>query len=399
MIPRSGGAAGDGRRRNGGRAIMDGAKRGGWPLGLFGMLALIGAAELAVSRWMDLVAPPLVMDWRATRRAAAREAVGCDVLCFGSSMVKNGVLPAVIEAGSGRRGYNLALPGGPPASAYFLLRRALDHGARPSAVVVDFHHQRLPVDPCAAENVAAWAQLLGPVEAFELTRRQRDPGDFPRLLVACLVPTVRVRLEIRAAVLGALGGRPVSQRDRGAAYARNRRVNRGAVVIPKAPAFQDLSGPSGSAGGEAGWWCHPVNAHFLRRFLDLTGERGVAVFWLMPPLSPGYQARIDGTRGVETYLRLVRRLVGRYPHLTVLDGRHAGLPATDFVDPVHLDKDGAAALSRSLAAVLGRTPGPPAGRWVELPPGRGASPGGGAGVEDVYQSASAVTARAGVARR
>lgn len=368
-------------------------KRVGWPVGLLGMLGLVVAVELVVSREMGQWSSPLLMEWGATRRAAVSEAKGCDLLCFGDSMVKNGVLPATIEAGTGRRGYNLALPGGTAASPYFLLRRALDHGARPSAVLVDFHHQRLLDDPYTGPTIPVWAQLLGPVEAYELASRQADPGYFPRLMVACLVPTVRIRSEVRAAVLAALDGRPVSQRGPGLAYARNRRVNRGAVVNPKNPAFRELPAPAESAAEAAGWWCQGANGHFLRRFLNLARERGIAVYWVMPPLSPSLQTKFDRERRDEVYLRFVRRLVDRDPNVTVVDGRHSGFPPTVFVDPVHLDKDGAASWSRALAAVLAH----PDGRWVELSTNRIGTPG--AGVEDVYQSAAVLSASEGVVRR
>jgi len=68
---------------------------------------------------------------RRTRRVAH------DVLCFGDSQMKFGIAPHVVAARTGRPAYNLAIVGGQPPASYFLLRRALEAGARPSAVLFD----------------------------------------------------------------------------------------------------------------------------------------------------------------------------------------------------------------------------------------------------------------------
>jgi hypothetical protein len=362
------------------------------------MLALVGAGDLFVAGQSARWTAPLVMDWQATRQAAARKATGCDLLCLGSSMVKYGVLPRVIEARTGRRGYNLAVPGSHVPAAYFVLRRSLDHGARPSAVIVDFPRGRLGEDPCDERSHTPWAQLLGPGELFDLARAGGDAALFARHSVAGCLPSVRFRHEIRAAVVAVLGNRFVSREQPGAALARNRRLNRGAIVSPKALPFADIPAPRVTADRPEPWSCHPVNAGYLRRFLELTAARGAAVYWLLPPLSPGHQAAIDHNRAEETFLEALRRLVARYPHVTVVDGRHAGFPLSAFTDPVHLDRTGAAALSESLAALLGpgRSRGPNAS-WVDLPDYAGA--GVGARIEDVVQSAIALGAGKGTVRR
>jgi len=66
----------------------------------------------------------------------------------------------------------------------------------------------------------------------------------------------------------------------------------------------------------------------------------------------------------------VRKIHDRYKTVTVIDGRHAGFEHKVFADSHHLDLEGAAALTDSLARVIGpRLDGTGAGdRWVELPP-------------------------------
>ena len=373
--------------------------RDGWPVpvGLLGMIVLTCAVERFVSKQMTRFTTPLILEWRATRRAAATDAPGCAVLCLGSSMIKNGVSPEVIEDVTGLRGYNLALAGGTPPSAYYMLRRALDRGARPSAVIVDFCHGRLESDPFPDASIHGWAQLLDPLEAIDLARWTGDGSFLGQLLAARALPTVRIRRDLRVAVVAALEGRPVSQQAGAVLFDRNRKLNRGAHVHPKTSSFQDFAVPTVRIDLSASWKCHPVNAAFVERFLDLAQSRGIAVYWLMPPLPPGHQAQYDCTHGEKNYLQLVRRLVERYPRLTVIDGRHADYPTTVFFDVVHLNRAGAAALSESLASVLVRNPGPDVSRWVDLARFRGSSRE--AALEDTVQSAVALQTGRGMFRR
>src|SRR5206468_1759952 len=95
---------------------------------------------------------------------------------------------------------------------YYMLRRALDGGAPPSALVVDFEHTRLAEDPCPASALPAWSQLLSPAEAFDLALQTGDVSFAGRLLVAGLLPTVRIRHDVRAAVAACLEGRSASRR-------------------------------------------------------------------------------------------------------------------------------------------------------------------------------------------
>src|SRR5262249_14130683 len=69
------------------------------------------------------------------------------------------------------------------------------------------------------------------------------------------------------------------------------------------------------------------------------------------------------------YDRFVWSMLAQFPNLSVVDARHAGYDLSVFVDPVHLDRDGAAALSEDLASVLQDALGhaEPVPRWIELP--------------------------------
>src|SRR5690349_12144950 len=92
-------------------------RRGAWPWGLIGMLGLVAAAEASVRRHEDAdFTTNIATSWRFSAHQAARRATKCEVLCFGDSMVKFGLLPRVIESRIGRSAYNLAAYAGPPAA-------------------------------------------------------------------------------------------------------------------------------------------------------------------------------------------------------------------------------------------------------------------------------------------
>ncbi len=117
----------------------------------------------------------------------------------------------------------------------------------------------------------------------------------------------------------------------------------------------------------------------MRGFLDLAAHHELPVFWLLPPLSPTTQALREQQGHDAFYTRLVRKVQARYPNVTVVDARHSGFPHDVFTDPVHLDRDGAALLTRRLAAVLvdrlssrelsaDSPTTTTTARWVHLPP-------------------------------
>ena len=208
-----------------------GRLRGRWPAGLVGMLALVAAVEAGVVRLGREIGTLTSADWRRDRQAAASEAAaGAEVLCFGDSLVKTGVTPAALEARLDRPVYNLAALGSPVPASYFLLRRALDAGARPRAIVLDANEPQLWGSPYR-NFVAAWAELVNPIEALQLARDDGDLGFFS-LYLTNLLPSVRFRLDLRKAVVGGVAGRP---REPSIPWdpvvVRHYRRNRGAILF------------------------------------------------------------------------------------------------------------------------------------------------------------------------
>ncbi len=345
------------------------------PRGLLGMLALVAAVELGVAGHRADFATPWAEDWRFAARAAGRRAPGSDVLCFGDSLVKFGVLPRVIEARAGLKAYNLATSGGTMPSAYFLLRRALGSGARPRAIVADFAALMLKdPDPPTLQNYPELASLK---DCLDLAWTARDPGFFASSGLSKALPSYHWRFEVRSAITAALDGRSLSQRAALPVYRRNWEAESGAQPMPPGRVRHPSEDFLIDGVSPAAWACEPRNEAYLDRFLALAESRGIAVFWLIPPLCPEVHAR-RGRRGSDAaYGRFARGKLDRHRNLVILDARASGYDDTVHIDHIHLDRRGAAVLSGDVASALLDRPGPPgvpAGpRWVDLPPYAGRS--------------------------
>jgi len=364
------------------------------PWGLVGLLALVTAGERALARLEADVLAPWHWDWRHTGRAASARAVtSAGVLCFGDSLVKFGVMPTVLRDATGRPAYNLALTIGQPPSSYFLLRRALRAGARPAAVVFDATPHLLGESPMLPHHRRQWPELLTPGELWELSRDLGSAEFFGSTAAAGLVPSLRARPEVRAAVAGALRGGFTSRRYLAAQFWRNARVNLGANAFPPIPqrgtaeeTFANLYG--------GGFRVDPVNARYLDRFLDLAAAHGIPVFWTLPPFSADLQAVCERRGFDAAHTAFVRDCRRRHPGVTVLDARRSNYGQDLHTEyPVHLNRLGALAFSADLGAALARHLGhdfeTPSG-WVALPPYR---PRPDLDVEDVNESALALERR------
>ena len=153
--------------------MVPGRSGGGrWPAGFLGALALILLLDRAVARLpvRSEHGSRLASSWESANRSASGPDAGAEVLCFGDSLIKLGVVPRVLEARLGLSAYNLAVLGGQPPTADFLLRRVLEAGHRPRALIVNFSPLLLGLDPRV--NVDWWAGLPGQGERLELAWRQ-----------------------------------------------------------------------------------------------------------------------------------------------------------------------------------------------------------------------------------
>ena len=349
-----------------------------WPAGFVGMLALMVAVEAGIVRAGREIGTLTSADWRRDRQAATSEAATtAEILCFGDSQIKTGIAPAALEARLDRSVYNLAAMGSPTPVSYFLFKRALDAGARPRAIVLDAHEAQL-WGGIYRHYVAAWAELVGPVEAFQIARDDGDLGFFG-LYLTHLIPSVRFRLDVRKAVVGAVAEEP---RDPEIPWdpvvVRHYRRNRGALLfhadppegrtrpLPRRP---DPAGRRGALLSDRANGAEPTNLVYLDKMLALARSRGIPVFFVLAPIHPGVLTLRERAGLEAQYEGLIRKIHDRYENVTVVDARHAGFEHGAFVDACHLSCEGATVLSNGLAEVIAARLGDRGGadRWVALP--------------------------------
>jgi hypothetical protein len=359
------------------------------------MIALVILVEGTIWRrrleWSD----PVSLSWRFADRAARGDARGADVLYLGDSLVKHGLVPAVVHAESGLKGANLATARGPTLLSYFLLRRAVEAGARPSAIVIDTKPAVLIGG--VEFNAHYWPAALSAPECIELGWATGKGQLGLGVLLARLLPSLQSRLEVRAGVQAALRGVPDPIREINRVLWRNWSVNGGANVASwDSPYRGELSPEIRERLHPDRWYVDPANIDGIERLLQLASRRGIRVFWLLPPISPRLQEWRQRSGSEAKYERFVRSFQSRYPAiLTVLDARSVAAEPALYVDATHLSGRGAAVLSRSVARTLrdelARPTAGRGGRWIALSdpphdPGRQAQPA----FEDVERSKAIV---------
>jgi hypothetical protein len=358
------------------------------------MITLVVMTERYEARQLFRFAANGGQSWRYVSSVIKSKSQGKEILCFGDSQVNFGVVPAVLQEETGRSAYNLSLHSGSAPSSYFLLRRAVNAGSRPSAIVVDFQYGILEDGPASRSRPYAWAELLSLREAFELTREARDADLLAAILVNRTLRSAKHRFDIRDRIMAALKGEPDHQPRRTMGIWRNWNRNQGALIKPRDPSFVDAPvSPHPGKPLPGHWHCDPTNAVYLRKFLELARQIQARVYWLLPPVSPGTQCAVDSRCDEAMYLSFVRALQAEYPHLVVIDARRAGFTSDVFLDGVHLACEGAVALSAGIGKTLRRTweESTLASRWIDLP--AYAPPSSRAAVEDLGYSFGTVPER------
>ena len=151
------------------------------------------------------------------------------------------LVPKVVAARSGRWAFNLAAASGPAPSTYFVLRRALEAGAKPRAVVVDFGPGLLAAGP--ERDVRNSSEVLGLREFLDLPGR---PGRPLRGLARGAMPLALgpSRDEIRGILRAAGRGEVDRQAEINRVCRRNWRVNDGAHLAAPNPAIGARPGPT-----------------------------------------------------------------------------------------------------------------------------------------------------------
>lgn len=303
--------------------------------------------------WLDFT-DPVSLSWRYSAVASRSQVGDQDLLLVGDSLIKHALIPSVMREASGQRAFNLGAARCPTLMTYFLLRRSLQSGAQPRAIVFNAKPAVLIGGPAFTRRY--WQEVLTPSELLELFQSAPRTEFVVSTLAGSLLPSLRSRLEIRSHILARLRGEAGPLVEINRALWRNWTVNSGAnVALPQPPYDGRLTDKDLKNLHPETFYAERNNAHAIGQLLQLAQKRKIPVYWLLPPLSPELQSTRE-ERGAETaYQNFVRGYQLRYPGtLTVLDGRGSGYPAAAFTDATHLNEKGAIALSRSVANVIAR---------------------------------------------
>lgn len=325
-------------------------KRAGLPWGLVGSIALIVLIEANIVRFKHDTPTPATMSWRLSEAAARHEAVDCDVLVFGDSLIKHGLNARVFQESTGLKTYNLSVCACQAPANVVLLNRALDAGAKPRAVILEAAPDLMAGKPLA--NVRNWPELLEPSEAVALAWKTHDATLCGRILLAEALPSYRARLEIRKLLSPPPGFDPHSKRE-SLRLAEHWTSERGSNVAGEHGAFDGhVTEEDHRTLLSDRFWCDRNNRGHLSAFLDAARARQIPVFWVLPPVSPAVQARRDASGAEAKHLAFVESLTRPYPDVRILNFQHAGFESTDFVDPRHMTGDASKRLTRQIAAIV-----------------------------------------------
>jgi hypothetical protein len=371
--------------------------RRGWPAGLIGALALIAGVEAFVAAHEMDFTTSARMEWKQSRKAATERAPGCAVLGLGTSMSKLGLYSSVVERESGRRAYNLAYCAGRIPGSYYLLRRAIEAGARPEAILLEVHptYVALPFQ----DGLTAWPDLLEPADCLDLAIEARDATFFASTMLSRALPSLNARAEIRAAVVAAFRGLPNGNRMATMPLVRNLDQNAGAFVHRRETPYNgEITPHLANIYLQPYWSCDRLNERYLRRLLELCASKDIQVYWLIPPMIPSLQFLREQIGRDGAYTAFVKKMQGKYPGMVVLDARHSGYQHPVFFDAAHLDYPGAVTFSAEVGRILRASLPPAIGdpRWVDLPAYRDRAID--APLEDMAQSSKAVEASATIRR-
>lgn len=341
--------------------------RSPWPLGLLGMAAILFATEGYVARRNIDLGTMEAIEWRLTGRAIKKHATKAEILCFGTSLSRIGISPLILEERTGHPTYNLALSGSQPYGSYLMLRHALDAGAKPKAIVVEFKWTAIANDPIGLERILPEVASLG--ECARMAWDLRNASFLGRIALVAEMPSFRCREEIRKNLLAAIKGEQPIRNEQWVTANRNMKVNKGAHHTPKVP-YDGSINAADTNFFRAEWKCDPVNELHIHEFLELAASRGIPVFLLVPPVSPAMQAKLDEIGTSARYTKFLDGLLARHAGVTAFDARGSKYPLDAFYDSSHLNRVGTADLSNALSdALKSRLDGPaPPTRWVALAP-------------------------------
>ena len=197
------------------------------------------------------------------------------------------------------------------------MRRAIDAGARPPAIIINAKPAVLLAGPDF--NARYWQEVLTPREGLEFSLMTRDGPFMLATVLGRLLPSLRFRLEIRSQVMAAVRGEtdPIPGMNR--ILLRNWNVNGGANVAAVRSERPDDDGPEIQRRLHPGiFFVDPTNAEGMERLFQLAAAHDVPVFWLLPPLSPVLQSLRDQSGAEAGYEQFIKSFIA--PLSATVDG-------------------------------------------------------------------------------
>ena len=339
------------------------------PWGMLWAIAILILVERAVFHHRLDLASRNTIGITHTHQAIYGESRDSSVLAMGDSLVKAGVSPTVIEKRLGRKTFNLAIHGAIAPMTYYMLEQALSRAPQPSAIIVDFKPSQLTIHPSLV--LPGFSSEMNFGQCVDFARTMKSSSFFAQLLTHKYIPSLKERWGIREYVSSALAGKAIDKRSTNLSALIRWSADRGADSLPVVPWIESIetTWDEGTYVPDTPLPFDFLNLVYLKRFLELSERNKIPVFWVAPPLHPRIQAKRDA-RGLDaTFTSLLRSSVERFEGLTVIDARRSFYPVRKFVDGAHLDHEGAAIFSDSVAEVMKeRLRGPSdRDRWVNLP--------------------------------
>ena len=314
------------------------------------MLILIVLCESYIAR-NDLKFSRLeAEDWKNSARVAGGELPMGGTFFFGDSQVKFGVSPLLLESKLGHPSHCLAIQGGQAPSSYFLLRKTLNSGVVPAAIVVDFepHLTRDGID----HNKRMWPELADLGECLELARAAGDAGAFASMALGRALPSYKERFEIRDNIKAALRGETPQMTAWLEMAARNKGMNRGALAMTKGQSGRPFEVDRWGNPTPTPWAPDPVNDIYARKFLKLALESKIPVYCLLMPVIPAVQEKYEKNGMDRHHSAWLGKLQKAYSNLYVLDWRHSNYRESSFTDALHLNQEGAVSITAALGDYL-----------------------------------------------
>jgi lysophospholipase L1-like esterase len=368
------------------------------------MIPCILAIEAALWATKSLREQPSLLLWRDTGRdSRSPEAREADVILLGDSMIRCGLVPEILEAKTGRKTVTLALTGGRPSAALLLLNRVLEQGGAPSVVVIDFEPLILINSPYSAWT--AWYELLEPRDVFDFGQWMHDPsfpasfslghaflsirhrqlfegqfkafvenGDWLHSLATAetvATPPVlshgtpaRAPASVHTQPLndGGHHSLKIDVNQEPAEFASTNPANSLGELLPPLPRTVEFQLTSLSPGAT-----NKLEAKAVIKLLRLTRDQKIALYIAIPPRGAELEKHLDDHGLAAWRDRFHDSLLREFPHVRVIDSRHAGYSDLLFSDSSHVNHAGAQAWSRDFAATLAReltSPGHEARRIV-----------------------------------